>query len=235
MLADVRRRDELDSTRQTSPLHAAADAVVLDTDELSVDAVLAELLRLVKERGLVTMSSSRDLPPDAWPWLHDLARWVGTWLFGRSTGCGCTTGERIPATGPVVVVANHSAFVDGPLLFGLLGRRAVFLVKQEMFTGVARLGAARGSGSSPCAAGEADRRPLTAARRRCCAAAGSSGCSRRAPVAPATSRPRSTGRRGWPAPAGRACCRWCAGAPGRPRGRAAGGGGRGSTCWWGSR
>lgn len=53
VLADVRRRDELDSTRKTSPLHVAADALVIDTDELSADAVLAELLRLVKERGLV--------------------------------------------------------------------------------------------------------------------------------------------------------------------------------------
>ena len=53
VLADVRRRDELDSTRHTSPLHVAADALVIDTDDLSVDAVLAELLRLVKERGLV--------------------------------------------------------------------------------------------------------------------------------------------------------------------------------------
>jgi 1-acyl-sn-glycerol-3-phosphate acyltransferase len=43
--------------------------------------------------------------------------------------------DRIPATGPVVLVANHSALVDGPLLFGLLGRRAVFLVKREMFRG----------------------------------------------------------------------------------------------------
>jgi CMP/dCMP kinase len=54
VLADVRRRDRLDSTRKTSPLHAAPDALVLDTDELSVDDVLSELLRLVKERGMVT-------------------------------------------------------------------------------------------------------------------------------------------------------------------------------------
>jgi CMP/dCMP kinase len=53
VLADVRRRDRLDSTRKTSPLHAAADALVLDTDHLSVDDVLAELLRLVRERGLL--------------------------------------------------------------------------------------------------------------------------------------------------------------------------------------
>jgi CMP/dCMP kinase len=54
VLADVRRRDELDSTRATSPLHAATDAVVLDTDDLSVDAVLEKLLALAHERGLLT-------------------------------------------------------------------------------------------------------------------------------------------------------------------------------------
>jgi cytidylate kinase len=53
VLADVRRRDRLDSTRKTSPLHAAPDALVLDTDELSVDDVLTELLRLVKDRRMV--------------------------------------------------------------------------------------------------------------------------------------------------------------------------------------
>lgn len=53
VLADVRRRDRLDSTRTVSPLAAADDAVVLDTDDLSVDAVLDELRRLVGERGLL--------------------------------------------------------------------------------------------------------------------------------------------------------------------------------------
>ena len=52
VLADVRRRDLLDSTRKTSPLHAAADALVVDTDELSVDDVMELLLELVRERGL---------------------------------------------------------------------------------------------------------------------------------------------------------------------------------------
>ncbi|MCW0215376.1 MAG: (d)CMP kinase [Pseudonocardia sp.] len=52
VLADVQRRDRLDSTRAVSPLHAAKDALVLDTDELSVDDVLAALLGLVEERGL---------------------------------------------------------------------------------------------------------------------------------------------------------------------------------------
>ena len=54
VLADVRRRDRLDSTRKTSPLHAAPDALVVDTDHLSVDDVLTELLQLVHDRGLAS-------------------------------------------------------------------------------------------------------------------------------------------------------------------------------------
>lgn len=52
VLADVQRRDRLDSTRKTSPLHAAADALVVDTDDLSVEDVLELLVRLVQDRGL---------------------------------------------------------------------------------------------------------------------------------------------------------------------------------------
>ena len=51
-LTDVERRDRLDSSRRISPLYAAADALVLDTDNLSADDVLARLCALVSERGL---------------------------------------------------------------------------------------------------------------------------------------------------------------------------------------
>jgi 1-acyl-sn-glycerol-3-phosphate acyltransferase len=106
--------------------------------------------------------SSPDLPPDAWPWLHDRGRWLASWLFRPFYRVHVHHRERIPARGPVVVVANHSAFVDGPLLFGLIGRRAVFWVKQEMFTGVAGWGLRR-IGQLPVRRGQADRRPLMAA------------------------------------------------------------------------
>lgn len=53
VLADVRRRDRFDTTRKTSPLQVARDATVLDTDHLTVDDVLDELLRLAVERGLL--------------------------------------------------------------------------------------------------------------------------------------------------------------------------------------
>ena len=51
VLADVRRRDHLDSTRAVSPLRAASDAVVVDTSEMTEPEVIARLLRLVKQRS----------------------------------------------------------------------------------------------------------------------------------------------------------------------------------------
>lgn len=105
-----------------------------------------------------------ELPSGTWRWLQGFTRWIGTWCFYVGYRLRVWHRERIPAAGPVVVVANHSAMVDGPLLYGMLGRRSSFLIKQEMFRGplgwvlprIGQLAARRG---------EADRAPLLTAVR----------------------------------------------------------------------
>lgn len=49
VLADVRRRDHLDSTRAVSPLRAADDAVVVDTSAMTEPEVIDRLLQLVMQ------------------------------------------------------------------------------------------------------------------------------------------------------------------------------------------
>lgn len=51
VLADVRRRDHLDSTRAVSPLRAAEDAVVVDTSAMTEPEVIDHLLQLVQQRS----------------------------------------------------------------------------------------------------------------------------------------------------------------------------------------
>jgi cytidylate kinase len=51
VLGSMRRRDRIDSNREDSPLRVAADAIVLDTTDMSVEAVLAETERLVEGGG----------------------------------------------------------------------------------------------------------------------------------------------------------------------------------------
>jgi cytidylate kinase len=51
VLADVRRRDHLDSTRAVSPLRPADDAIVVDTSDMTEEEVVAHLAEVVEERA----------------------------------------------------------------------------------------------------------------------------------------------------------------------------------------
>ena len=51
VLADVVRRDHLDSTRAVSPLRAAADAVIVDSSDWTQSQTIAHVLDLVEQRA----------------------------------------------------------------------------------------------------------------------------------------------------------------------------------------
>jgi CMP/dCMP kinase len=50
VLTDIRRRDQIDSERDVSPLMAAPDAVTINTDGLSLDEVFARVVAIVEGR-----------------------------------------------------------------------------------------------------------------------------------------------------------------------------------------
>ena len=71
------------------------------------------------------------------------------------------TGLRhVPLSGPVVLAVNHSAFLDGPLLFGLLDRPVSFLVKSEAFAHAAVATVLRDAGQIPLHRGVVDPAPV---------------------------------------------------------------------------
>ncbi len=60
---------------------------------------------------------------------------LARWLLRRRLAITVHGADRVPASGPVVLAANHIGLVDGPLL-GVYGPRPVHaLTKQEMFDG----------------------------------------------------------------------------------------------------
>ncbi|MBI9000381.1 (d)CMP kinase [Corynebacterium sp. CCM 9185] len=56
VLADVVRRDELDSTRAASPLVPAADSVVVDTSDMTLEQVIDRLVQLTSDSAERTRS-----------------------------------------------------------------------------------------------------------------------------------------------------------------------------------
>ncbi|HTI23486.1 MAG TPA: lysophospholipid acyltransferase family protein [Kutzneria sp.] len=104
------------------------------------------------------------LPAGSWPWLHEFARWLGTFIFVPFYRLRVHGRENVPATGPVLMIANHSTMVDGPVLFATSPRRPVFLIKQEMFKGPLGFLLPR-IGQIAIKRGEPDREPLMTAVR----------------------------------------------------------------------
>jgi len=48
ILQEVKKRDERDSTRKSSPLKPAEDALIIDTTDLSIDEVIAKVMTLIE-------------------------------------------------------------------------------------------------------------------------------------------------------------------------------------------
>ncbi len=111
----------------------------------------------------MTRSSRADLPPGTWFWLHRFGHLMFPGVVTLLVRRRVHGRDRIPATGPVVLVANHSSMLDGPVIVTVLrDRHPVFLVKEEMFAGPA--GAIlRRVGQIPLRRGTVDRTPLLTA------------------------------------------------------------------------
>lgn len=72
--------------------------------------------------------------------------------------------RHLPTTGPVLLAANHRAFLDGPLLFGLVPRPVTFLVKAEAFTRPQVARVLRDAGQVPVVRGAVDPAPVRLVR-----------------------------------------------------------------------
>jgi 1-acyl-sn-glycerol-3-phosphate acyltransferase len=79
--------------------------------------------------------STRRHPPT---WLLHGGRPTSRWLIRRRYDVRVHGGGNVPAHGPVIVAANHTGVIDGPLLAIFSPRPVHALTKDEMFHG--RLG-----------------------------------------------------------------------------------------------
>ena len=213
---------------------------MLDTDELSVDAVLARAAAPGAASGalLAVTAAAHRRPARRVVAVDARSRPLDRHLVVPAVlpGAGAPPATAIPATGPVVVVANHSVVRrTGRCCSDYCGGRAVFLVKREMFVGLRSAGRCRASARSRCAAAgrpaAADGRPWP-----CCGRGSGRGVPGGHPRRRRRSRPAQHGA-AWLARTSGAVGA-AGGVPGHPPCRDGAGSAasaRGSTCWWGSR
>jgi 1-acyl-sn-glycerol-3-phosphate acyltransferase len=110
----------------------------------------------------VTSPAAPDLPAGTWLWLHRFGRFVFPGVMSLLVRRRLHGRDRVPASGPVVLVANHSSMLDGPVIVTALRRRPVFLIKSELFAGPLGF-LLRRVGQIPIRRGVVDRAPLQTA------------------------------------------------------------------------
>lgn len=87
-------------------------------------------------------------PDDIRRWGPVWSRRVGRFLARVVWNTKIIGAENIPASGRVIVAANHTGIIDGPLLHGCLPRGSHFIIKEEAFFGIVGL-LMRGAGQIP--------------------------------------------------------------------------------------
>jgi 1-acyl-sn-glycerol-3-phosphate acyltransferase len=94
------------------------------------------------------------------PWFYYIARGLLIGLFKLLTRWQVKGKENIPEKGPVLVVANHLNLADPPLLGVSLGRRVIFMAKEELFRSPVGAYFVSSLGSFPVHRGRLDRQAL---------------------------------------------------------------------------
>jgi len=121
---EVKVRDRQDTTRTLAPLVKAADAIEIDTSDLSIDEVVDRMAAIVATRRAAAPRSA----------FYSACRAVALAIMRalwRVEGRGM---HHVPASGPVLLIANHSSVLDPPFVGGVAPRQLTFLAKAELFS-----------------------------------------------------------------------------------------------------
>jgi pantoate ligase / CMP/dCMP kinase len=176
VLADILRRDTVDSTRAVDPLQVAPGATVIDTTGLSIDQVVDRIVALVPasskrtadtqrvsvnqvDAKTVTTTSPRQLTrPEkivygiAWY----LTRFVTkTWIHTTYVGL-----HNVPPTGAYLVAPNHRSVVDFFLVGPITRRRMRYLGKDTVWDAKWFVPIANTLGGIPVSRGSVDRESM---------------------------------------------------------------------------
>lgn len=133
--AAIGARDRSDSTRPTSPLVPADDAVVIDSTGRSIDSVVDEIAGLVAPARAAPDVGRRPVRP-----ISRRVRWFYAVCRGIAVGAGrlvllgpIVGAENLPRSGPFLIAPLHRSDIDFLIVARITRRRLRFIAKSGIF------------------------------------------------------------------------------------------------------
>lgn len=123
ILEEMQLRDKNDSTRESSPLKQAEDAILIDTAEYTVDKVVEQILGNVPKRKKRLLQMK--VP-------YFLVYWFARGFF-RLFFRLKIYGEKHIYPGAGILIANHTSFYDPPVLSTSCPEEVHFLARETLF------------------------------------------------------------------------------------------------------
>ncbi len=120
---DIAYRDNNDSTREFAPLVKAADAISFDTTGNTLEESKQLLYEFIKEELMIKKYRITRAVIEIS--VKTLMR-----FFYKIVVTGS---ENVPASGPLIICANHSSYLDVPVLQCYIRRLITFIAKKELY------------------------------------------------------------------------------------------------------
>ena len=125
VLADMKIRDEKDSTREISPLRKAKDAVEVDTTELDFEQSVEKILDVIEKKTAKIKPKVSVLVKLAKGFIMFVCKFL---YFYSVTGR-----ENIPKNESFIACSNHNSYMDPVMMGAVLPRNFAFMAKEELF------------------------------------------------------------------------------------------------------
>ncbi len=124
VLAEMNERDTNDATRSASPCVPAADAILLDNSDLTLEETADAIIGFLEKKSALRRNSN------IYRFLYSLLAAPIRFLFGvKAVGK-----ENVPKGGGVLICSNHLGMRDPVLIAAVYPTQVRFLAKKELFS-----------------------------------------------------------------------------------------------------
>jgi len=137
IVENIKARDEIDSSREHSPLVRPPGSIIVDTSGLTIEQQVDLIEKAVREEAgklesLKVEEGEKD-PYSTMSFYYRISHWLVRTFFKVVFGLKVFGTENLRYKENFIFASNHLSYADPPVVGSTLNREVTFLAKKELF------------------------------------------------------------------------------------------------------